>query len=83
MIDKMELLEEICDWYGYDIHKDEKLGIICYQNEECSVAAATIDELLVEWLPTLEESNKECDNSDEKHLWHNEEIEFIKSLVKN
>ncbi|MEG0898373.1 MAG: hypothetical protein RSF40_01505 [Oscillospiraceae bacterium] len=80
MIDKMSLLKEICDRYNFEIYQNEEIGIVCYQNEECSVAAKTVEELLIELLPTLEHNNWDCDLNNERHVWSDDEIEFIMSL---
>ena len=94
MINKENLFNEICGWYNYEKemvdnaivvdgmipdgiglnkvgYSDRLKGHFEYNN---------INEALTDWLSTLEESNYDCDQCEEKHIWNDEEIELIKSL---
>ena len=75
---KVFLLKEICNWYNYEVILKDQFGQFVFQNKDYSFASPNIDDLLKDWLSTLEESNRDCDMNNERHLWSDEEIEFIK-----
>lgn len=73
-MDKEMLIEKIADWYGYLEKINGKYIINNYQKE---FVYNTVEEALIDWLPTLEGSNRD----DDETMWV-KEIEFIKQLIQ-
>lgn len=75
LIEKEKMLDEVADWYGFLEIRDGKYVINNYLKE---FVYDTVDEALIDWLPTLIGSNEDIDNT----MWV-KEIEFIKQLKAN
>lgn len=78
-----DLLKEICDMYGYYLQiKDNKIFCIIdgadIEDEE-TYTYNSFEEGLIDWLPTLEESEKEYRKNNEDITWA-DEISYISSL---
>lgn len=79
-MDKKTLLIEITGWYHYDGIAFNDDGSISISNGLDTLEYASIDAALKGWMGTLEESNYDCDQCEEPHIWTDAEIEFVKSL---
>lgn len=95
-MNKEKLLKEIMDWYNYDYKiengkvvvdngvTDQPYGLnFVGVRVECGhFEYDSIDEVLKDWLSTLEESNDDYfKNEGQKYgTWSKEEIDFIKGL---
>lgn len=81
-MDKYKLFEEICDFYNCSFVYNEDGSIEDKSNDipDWINTYINIDEALKEWLYTLEESNKDCQEQANINTWSEEKINFIKTL---
>ena len=77
------LLEEICEVYGYELLiKDNEIFCIIEGgdiNDEETYRYTTFEEALIDWLPTLKESEENYIREDANITWINE-INYIEDL---
>ena len=80
-MNKQKLFEKICDFYNCSFSYNDD-GTIENKSKDIdwTIKCTNIDEALKEWLYTLEESNKDCQEQANCNAWSEEEINFIKSL---
>lgn len=79
-MDKVKLMQEICDWYNYKL-KTVNDKVVVFDSIRI-FEYDDMDEALKDWLDTLLESNYdyfECEG-EEYGTWDKETIDFIESL---
>ena len=81
-----ELAKEVLCWYNIDFTESESSITLFFFNVKKMTVEETVfsswEDVLCEMLFTMEESNKCTFDEIGKHVWKDEEILYVKSLVE-
>ena len=84
--EKLELLKDLCDFYGYELLEKEDGKIICHLNADYSFQYKNVDVALCDWYSTMLESNENHDDYTDVNrytLWSIKEVEFVRDIIKH